>query len=385
MKILIVSLFLPQRRAGHAGGRFVFEAVKELSRKHDIYLATRVEEKQHADLDELKPFCKEIYPYFYRDAGEKSVFDIFRLLGNYLGFSRSADRLISRGKFDAVQVEWVEAAALIRKKSSLMILDAQDVITKPAERRYRQSTGYSRFFRYIIYRFTRYVETTIVGRFQFITTRSASDRDYLLGMDPGLKVTIVPHPAGLDFTERIFPRRRHTLLFLASYKHRKSNVDIALHFYRNIFPLIRSEFPDATFIIAGYGPPQELLSLPEHDSNVVVTGFVERVEECYKQAEVFVAPILVGGGIIAKILDAMIAGTPVVTSIFGNEGIGAEPGKDIEVADTPESFAAAVIRILRDGAYANRLAENGREFVQKRFTREAVLSRLESLYQQVRR
>jgi len=54
---------------------------------------------------------------------------------------------------------------------------------------------------------------------------------------------------------------------------------------------------------------------------------VEDIDECYKKASVFVAPVLVGGGIIVKILDAMAAGTPVVTTSFGNEGVGAAPGK----------------------------------------------------------
>src|SRR5208283_3084824 len=128
----------------------------------------------------------------------------------------------------------------------------------------------------------------------------------------------------------------------------KVNVDAALYFYQKVFPLIRRRVSDAKFVIAGYGPPEELTALQKNDPGVLVTGFVDDIDECYKKAAVFVAPILLGGGIIVKILDALAAGTPVVTTSYGNEGIGAVPGRDLLVADDAEGFAAAVLRILRD-------------------------------------
>ncbi len=115
MKILVISLFLPRQKATHAGGRLVFEIIKELSRRHEIHLATRVEERELSDLAELKPFCRTIHPYPYKTSSKRGLFVTFRLLMNYLGFSRHANRLISREHYDLVQVEWVEAAILITK------------------------------------------------------------------------------------------------------------------------------------------------------------------------------------------------------------------------------------------------------------------------------
>ena len=60
MKILFVSLFLPQQKATHAGGRYVFELIKELSRRHEIHLITRVDKKESIGLEELRPFCSAI-------------------------------------------------------------------------------------------------------------------------------------------------------------------------------------------------------------------------------------------------------------------------------------------------------------------------------------
>ena len=144
MKILFVSLFLPQEKAYHAGGRYVFELIRQLSKRHAIYLATRLEEKEAPLLENLRPFCKEIYPYTYRTNAKRSLFGIVRLVFNYIGFSRNANRIVHTGKFDMVQVEWVESALFMKKGTCPMVLDAHDVITKPAERLMKKARGMGR-------------------------------------------------------------------------------------------------------------------------------------------------------------------------------------------------------------------------------------------------
>ena len=383
MKILFVSLFLPQKKAYHAGGRYVFEIIKNLSKKHEIHLATRLEENEFPALEELKPICKEIYPYIYKTKAERNFFDSARLLINYAGFSRFANRTAHNGGFDIIQVEWVEPALMMKKSKTPMVLDAHDVITKPAERSANKCRGIGKAPGYLKYRLVRALEIAIAGRFDMVFTRSENDKEYVLSMAPGLNVRVIPHPAGLDITDRKAGREKNTILFLASYKYRKVNVDAALYFYRNVFPLIRTSVPEAKFVIAGYGPPEELTAIQRDDPGVLVPGYVDDIDECYKKASVFVAPIMIGGGVIVKIIDAMAAGTPVVTTSYGNEGIGAVPGRDLLVADDPQGFAASVLRVLREEGLAETLSGNGREFVRMHFSLDAVMSRIESAYQEL--
>lgn len=382
MKILFVSLFLPQKKAYHAGGRYVFEVIRDLSTRHEVSLATRLEEKELPDLKSLRPFCKEIYPYTYRTTQKRGFLDVASLIANYLGFSRYADSLARKGNFDLIQAEWVEAAIMMKKRKTPMVLDAHDVITKPAKRSVARSAGLGRLIPGLRYLIVRALERRIVKKFDMVFTRSENDRDYLLRMAPGVDVTVVPHPAGLDITDRVFPKDQETILFLASYKYRRVNIEAALYFYREVFPLISKEIPRAKFIIAGYGPPVELTSLMEKDPSVMVPGFVMDIDECYKKAAVFVAPILIGGGIIVKVLDALAAGTPVVTTSYGNEGIGAIAGRDLLVADDPKAFAASVIKILRDNGLAEDLSKNGREFVREHYALSAVIKKIESAYRE---
>jgi glycosyltransferase involved in cell wall biosynthesis len=383
MKILLVSLFLPRERAFHAGSRYVFELIRQLSGKHEIHLATRLEEKELPYLASLKPLCREIYPYTYRTDGSRGLFDIAGLILNYAGFSRYAGKLARGGAFDLVHVEWVEAGFFMSKGRSPMVLGAHDVITKPAERLMEQGRGVRRRLLSLRYRSIRALELRTVRKFDTVFTLSEYDRNYLLHMEPGLKVKTAPVPAGMGITSRKVGRDKNMILFLASYRYRKVNVDAALYFCREVLPLIRKSIPGARFIIAGYGPPEELTSLHEKEPDVLVPGFVEDIDECYKKAAVFVAPILVGGGIIVKILDAMAAATPVVTTSYGNEGIGAVPGRDLLVADDPKSFAESVIRVLSDREYADSLGRSGQEFVRKNYAPDAMMNAIESVYEEL--
>jgi polysaccharide biosynthesis protein PslH len=379
VKLLFVTLFFPHAKARHAGGRYVYEVLSRLSGRHELHLATRLEESELGFLPSVRPLCRSIYPYTYPSLTERGSWDTIQLVGNYLGFSRFADRLIAEGDYDVVQVEWVEAALLIRRRETPLVLDAHDVISKPAERRMRQTKGVSRLWAAGRYLLTRAVERRIMRRFDRIFAVSEFDRDYLLRMAPELsgRVRSVPIPAGMDITEQPYERKPDAILFLAAYRHRQVNVEAALWFYREVFPRVRREVPNARFIIAGNGPPDVLTVLPEGDNQVEVPGFVEDIDRCYKEAAVFVAPILTGGGIIVKVLDALAAGTPVVTTTFGNEGVGAEPGRDLLVADDPQEFAAQVVRVLRDPQCGRDLAASGSEFVRRRYGLDMTIAKLE--------
>ncbi len=182
MKILFVSLFLPMEKSYHAGGRYVFELLRQLSQHHEIHLATRLQEDEFPSLDVLGPFCRKIHPYTYPEKKQRGLFDQLALVRNYLGFSHFADRLIRSEKYDLVQVEWVETALLIRKGRTPLVLDAHDVITKPAERLALQKTGLAGFAARMSFKMIRSVERHIMGRFATVITMSDFDRNYLLRM-----------------------------------------------------------------------------------------------------------------------------------------------------------------------------------------------------------
>ena len=96
-------------------------------------------------------------------------------------------------------------------------------------------------------------------------------------------------------------------------------------------------------------------------------GYVEDLNATLNKSAVFVAPLRFAAGTQNKILEAMGAGLPVVTTALGNQGIGGIPGQHVLVGNTPEEFAARVTQLLQQPAWARTIGLAGRALVKERF------------------
>jgi polysaccharide biosynthesis protein PslH len=111
-----------------------------------------------------------------------------------------------------------------------------------------------------------------------------------------------------------------------------------------------------------------------------VTGYVPDLAPYLRKAAVMVVPVLAGGGMRVRILEAFSKGMPVVTTTIGLEGIDAQPGHDVLVEDEPQAFADAVARVMGDPALQARLAFHGRALVTSRYDWQVVLQELEPIF-----
>ena len=102
-------------------------------------------------------------------------------------------------------------------------------------------------------------------------------------------------------------------------------------------------------------------------AGVEFTGYVEDIRTVLSRSAVCVVPLREGGGSRLKILEAMAAGVPVVSTSVGVEGIEAESGRHLLVADTPSDLADAVERVLSDHELASRLSREARDLVERRY------------------
>jgi glycosyltransferase involved in cell wall biosynthesis len=161
------------------------------------------------------------------------------------------------------------------------------------------------------------------------------------------------------------------------------NADGIRWFVEEVFPLIRSKVPGVMLTIIGKNPPNDFLKLSEDKSNgILVTGFVPELDPYFAESALTVIPVRAGGGMRVRILEAFARATPVVTTTVGLEGIQAEPGKDVLVADSPHDFADAVCRVLDDKALQMQLSTNGRLLVESKYDWHVTLKALENVYRQ---
>jgi glycosyltransferase involved in cell wall biosynthesis len=193
---------------------------------------------------------------------------------------------------------------------------------------------------------------------------SEEERATILADVPNARVSVIPniHRAA----ERVAPAAgRNGIMFLGGFHH-QPNVGAAVQLVRELLPRIRELAGPVPVAIVGTNPPPVVQELAEVDG-VEVTGFVEDLAPYFERFRVMAAPLLYGAGVKGKVTQSLAAGLPVVTTPVGAEGLGAQSGRDLMIAEDDASFAAAVAEVCDDDALWERLSEHGRELAEARF------------------
>jgi len=161
------------------------------------------------------------------------------------------------------------------------------------------------------------------------------------------------------------------------------NVEGVLWFAQEVFPRVLAQVAEAQFVIVGKNPPRQVRDLSFQTRNIHVTGYVQDPVPYLAETAVFIVPLHAAGGMRVKILDAWCWGMPLVSTSIGAEGIAVWDGEDILIADTPDTFAQAVVRVLQDPALGERLRQNGRRWVEERYNWRQVYARWDKVYRRL--
>jgi glycosyltransferase involved in cell wall biosynthesis len=208
---------------------------------------------------------------------------------------------------------------------------------------------------------------------------SEMDRQRCLRERPRQRVLVVPN--GVD-CEAIrpgpFSDAGPPILVFTGDMSFDPNVHAAQVLASRVFPQVHKVHPDAELHLVGRNPDPRVLAL--RGPGVVVTGEVPDMVPHLRAASVYVAPIATGAGTRTKLLEAMAAGLPIVTSRVGLEGIEATDGIHVMVADDPGATAAAVFRLLADPGKRRDLGCAARRLVEDRYDWARCLAPLEALY-----
>ena len=175
------------------------------------------------------------------------------------------------------------------------------------------------------------------------------------------RIEVVPNGVDTKFFVPTQARSTHGSLLFVGIMDYPPNAEAVCHFVADIFPEVRRQMPAAVLHVVGARPTAEVLRLAS--DSVVIHGFVPDVRPYYRAAEVVIVPLLHGGGTRLKILEAAASGRAIVATSMGAEGLALAAGDDIEIADSPAEFAAAVFRLSADEQARQRLSINARRAV----------------------
>lgn len=170
------------------------------------------------------------------------------------------------------------------------------------------------------------------------------------------------------------------LLFLGSLDWRP-NLDAVRLLLDDVFPRVRAAVPAATLALVGRHPPAWLRQRAADAPGVELFADVPDVRPFLAGCGMLVVPLRIGGGSRLKILEALAAGTPVVSTTVGAEGLALTPGRDYVRADGPQTFADAVILGVRRPDELAETAEAGRRAVLARYGWDGLAERLDQVWQ----
>lgn len=387
MRLLFLTGRLPH--PPNRGDRLrAYHFLRVLSREHQITLLSFIaDDRETGNIGPLRPFCEDIQ-LVHRGQWQSTAttgLNIWRrqplqsLYYHSPVMQGAVDRLLARGRYDAVYVHLFRMAQFVAsRRQPYRILDLTDAISSEIERSlpYRDRM-WRLIYRMELPRLQRY-ERDIIRQFDETWLISETERRHLLGNSSDNRIVIVPN--GVE-TERYRPSTRMTnepVLIFVGHMGVFHNIDAAEFLAREILPRVRETIPAARLDIVGAEPAtqvQQLASL----AGVRVLGHVPDLNAALNDATVFVAPLRFAAGIQNKVLEAMAAGLPVVTTSYVNTGLEAEADRHLLIADEPEALAAAVVSLLQNANLRRKLGRDGRGFVLRRYRWEDVLERMNAI------
>jgi len=367
----------------HGGAARMYHAARELARRgHEVSVVGFVDrDEQRAAAEHLRGFCAEVRLLTRRPEREARF---TALPTEVIHFDRpelhrELNTLIARRDPDVIQIEYTHLAPYGRRwPRAAVCLTEHDVAFVSRYRQMRAAHGLrAKSAAYLRYLRMFHFEVKSLRRFDAVFTMSGHDAEILAPYLDGVRVS----PAGRIGVEELDEPRAPdpaTLLFVGHFEH-APNVDAILWFAREVLPLVWATRPDVKVELAGADPPREVRALAS-DTRVSVAGFVPDLAALYSRATMSVAPIRIGSGVRVKVLEAFAASVPVVATPIGAEGLDVADGRELALADSPQSFAGRVLAMLAAPAETEAMGRRGRQFVRDHYSWGAIVAELEEEY-----
>jgi glycosyltransferase involved in cell wall biosynthesis len=396
MHILYLSQVLPY--PVDAGPKMrSYYVLRHLAQKHQVTLLTFVRDTDRQEnVAHLAEFCHAVHTvpiqrnhlrdirFFIESLITSKPFLITR--DQVPAMSGKLLELLQTEQFDAIHADqlWMAQYALLAKKmpaSPMLVLDQHNAVHLIPQ---RMADGETNFVKQALLsreaRLLLNYEPDTCRDFDHVVWVTNEDRRAVELLPQSTnghsKSTVIPicaDPSTIEPVQRT--ATKHRITFLGGL-HWPPNAQGILWFAKQVFPLIRATVPDAILTVIGRSPPAGL-----EGDGIEITGYVDSLNPYLTETDAFIVPLHAGGGMRVKILDAWSWGLPTVSTTIGAEGIDVSHEENILIADTAESFANEVIRLLSNQAFAIQLGQNGRETILNKYNWRTIYSAWEAIYQ----
>jgi glycosyltransferase involved in cell wall biosynthesis len=362
MKILFLTAHLPYPPFS-GGRRREFELISRLSRSFEIHLCsiTRSWRTDSVYINDLLQYCTSVNLFEVSSPTNKQQYALFpQQMKKHTseGASSYISFLLKNQSFDAVHVEGYYLLQHLPTKPKIPILLIEHNIEHLlalqrfmlATKQQEKSYFWSEYIKTLKWEHLMWKRATVC------VALTHEDKTIMEQLESNIDVRIIPdgsdHEKMIDdgtlpnnSKNSIVSYNCPSILFVGNFAY-EPNVDAALYFSRHIFSLILKDVPNAKLFLVGNAPPPEICSLTSKNRQIEVTGRVASLIPFYKDADIVVCPLRIGGGVKVKVLEALAYGKAIVSTSIGAQGLDLSTCQALTVADEVADFAKNVVRFL---------------------------------------
>jgi glycosyltransferase involved in cell wall biosynthesis len=325
-------------------------------------------------------------PYHSKQPFARALRNLSRIVRNrpplvdrFSGFEDAIAARIAGRRYDVAIIEHFWCApyvAQLRQCSKLVVLDLHNV-ESVWHQSLAASESHARAF--ALRRFATAsvaLERKLLQRFDRLLVTSQRDLWHVRSIVSDSNITVYPN--ALPYVEAPLREEKHEIVFSGNLEY-APNISAVRFFRERVWPALRSRWPNLRWKIIGRNQ-EAMCGVVGDDARITLTGFVENAITSLAQSQVAIVPLLAGSGTRVKILEAWAAGTAVVSTTLGAEGLECRDGENIILADAPDNFAEAVSRLLESPENRARIGTAGRLLFEQKYTWSAAWRELDEVF-----
>jgi glycosyltransferase involved in cell wall biosynthesis len=224
-------------------------------------------------------------------------------------------------------------------------------------------------------------ERLVYPRYDHCVVVGGADAGAIRSAAPHCQVAIIPNGIDTEYYHPLSVKLGNSSFVFHGNLEYAPNVQTAMEFAREIFPLIQKQVPQAVFNLIGAKPAKEIREIAAWPG-IRLSANLPDLRESLCSSRVYVCPMRYGTGVKNKLLEAMALGLPIISYPEAVKGIACTPGKHLLVADDPQEFARLSLDLLHRPGRAEEIGRAARQFVEENFSWESRADSFEGLYRQ---
>jgi len=397
MNILMLSATFPYPPTRGGTAVRTFNLLKHLKQKgHSLSLATqRTGDVSDSEVAELETWVDDLAVFSRPDTPPADALSKIKRIANFaiegtppsVSSSHSdemqnwVNEQIASGTFDAITCEHCVNEAYvptdIAKHIPVSVVNIHSSVYGTCRHQLEGGTAENVWRDRLNLPLLKRYEQRYTQKFSHLVVTTADDRQQMSELSAKENIFVIPNGVDLTmFTPREQDPGGYSLVFIGAMDN-LPNIDSVTFLAKEIFPLVKQRYSQATLSLVGARPGAAVKALGEIEG-VTVTGKVPEMTPYLHGSTVCVIPMRTGYGIKNKTLEAMAAGIPVVASDRGLEGLSVS-AKTALRANAVEEYVDAIGQLFESAELRQQLSENGRSLIEQAFTWQIAGDRYEKV------